>query len=184
MCFLRTRESLIKIGQYPSRATLDFGSLPREFQQELDQSLRKQLGTAIGLRGHGVGIGSFAYLRRIIEHLLGEAHDQAKGRRDWDEGAYQRSRVEKKFELLGEFLPSRMVRTAKAYSILSKGLHELDEDECLAHFDLILNAIGLILRQRLEEREFNEAQQKVLDSHAQLSRRGDEQKPAPPEGTS
>jgi hypothetical protein len=172
VCFLRSGDVLTKIGQYPSRATLDFGNLGRAFQEELEPTLRKQLGTAIGLRAHGVGIGSFAYLRRIVEHLLEEAHVRAAAAEGWDEDVYQRSRVEERIALLKGSLPSRMVRSAKTYAILSKGLHELEEDECLEHFDLLMTTIGLILSQRLEEREFDDAEKQVRKSHARLARKG------------
>jgi len=42
---------------------------------------------------------------------------------------------------------------------LSKGLHELSEDECLKHFSVVRLGIELILDQKIEERE----RQKKLD---------------------
>lgn len=74
-----------KIGQYPSAADLAFGSLDAAFNRELEDGWRRELGTAVGLQSHGVGIGSFVYLRRIFEALLEEAHQQALSDSNWSE---------------------------------------------------------------------------------------------------
>jgi hypothetical protein len=37
------------------------------------------------------------------------------------------------------------------YSILSLGIHELDEQTCLAHFDTLRVGIEIILDEKLEE---------------------------------
>jgi hypothetical protein len=39
------------------------------------------------------------------------------------------------------------------YGILSKGIHDLSEEECLAHFEVLRNGIELILDQKLEAQE-------------------------------
>uniref|UniRef100_UPI00196A02CC hypothetical protein n=1 Tax=Fundidesulfovibrio putealis TaxID=270496 RepID=UPI00196A02CC len=66
---------VVKVGQYPGLA---------DFYLPQISKYRKMLGNhygefskAIGLMAHGVGIGSFVYLRRIIEKLVGEAHGKA-----------------------------------------------------------------------------------------------------------
>ncbi len=154
-CFYKNANELIKIGQYPSKATLDFNSLDEVFSKELDSLYRDELGRAVGLRAHGVGVGSFVYLRRIFENLVDEAHQVAKKNNDWDEKAYQESRMPEKINLLSHQLPNRLVKNSNLYGILSKGIHELDEEECLAHFDLVLEAIKMILKERHEKKEYD-----------------------------
>lgn len=153
-CLFRSSNTLIKIGQYPSKAVLDFNSLDPLFSKELDETLRTELGKAIGLRAHGIGVGSFVYLRRIFEHLINEAHQRAKKRSDWNEEKYSNSRMSEKINLLSEFLPARLVKDSNLYGILSTGIHSLKEEECLQYFDLVLGAIKMILKERHEEKEY------------------------------
>jgi len=51
------------------------------------------------------------------------------------------------------------------YSILSLGVHELDENTCLAHFDTLKVEIEIILDEKLEEakkqKKIQEASQKI-----------------------
>ncbi len=152
--YKRYSNELTKIGQYPSKAILDFGELDEAFK-ELGRGSRKELGTSIGLYAHGVGIGSFVYLRKIFESLVGEAHVQAKAEKnDWDENNYKSLRMTEKISELKGYLPSRLVKSAHLYGILSKGIHELSEEDCLEAYPLVKQAIQLILKQRHEEKEY------------------------------
>lgn len=153
-CFYRDGDKMTKIGQYPSKGDLDFGNLDPVFAAELESNLRRELGRAVGLRAHGIGIGAFVYLRRIFEWLLEEAHTNAKTDGQWDESAYVKARVPDRIKLLKEHLPNRLIETAKLYEILSKGIHELSEEECLAHFEIVQKAILMILKGRHENREY------------------------------
>lgn len=153
--FHKDDTTLTKVGQYPSTADLELASLDEAFSKELDPSFRRELGTAIGLHAHGVGIGSFIYLRRIFEALLKEAHNRAVSRDGWDEGGYKNARVAEKIKLLAEHLPSRLVSSSQVYGILSKGVHELSDTECLQQFPIIKAAIELILKERHEIKRFD-----------------------------
>lgn len=144
-----------KIGQFPSAADLAFGSLDDAFNKELDSEHRRELGTAIGLYAHGVGIGSFVYLRRIFETLLEEAHKQAASEPGWDESTYAKSRVSERILLLRAQLPGRLVAASNLYGVLSTGVHELSEQDCLANFDLVKSAIELILKDRHEDKRYD-----------------------------
>jgi hypothetical protein len=151
--FKRYSNELLKIGQYPSKGDMDFGELDDSYK-ELSDHLRNELGTSIGLYAHGVGIGSFVYLRRILETLVEEAHEKAKTEQNWNEDIYIQSRMTEKIQLLSGFLPTRLVKSANLYGILSKGLHELSENECKKHYSLVRQAIQLILKQKHEEKEY------------------------------
>lgn len=152
--FERNGDSCTRIGLSPSKAILDFGELDESFR-ELSSNYRKELGTAIGLFAHGVGIGSFVYLRRIFEVLVEEAHAIAKEKNeDWDEHAYFKKRMKEKIESLEEYLPRRLVKSIDLYGVLSKGIHELTEDECKEKFPLVKQAIQLILKEKFEEKEY------------------------------
>lgn len=151
--FKKDGNKVIKIGQYPSIADLDFGSLDSAFK-ELEKDHRKELGTAVGLYSHGVGIGSFVYLRRIFESLVENAHQEAAKQNGWDDAIYNKSRMVEKIKLLSGFLPNRIVKSASIYAILSKGIHELSENECKKKFPIVRQAIQLILKEKHEDKEY------------------------------
>lgn len=44
------------------------------------------------------------------------------------------------------------------YSILSKGVHELEEQECLEYFNIVKDGIELILDEKLYEKNKNDKQ--------------------------
>ena len=91
------------------------------------------------------------YLRRIFESLVEEAHAIAQSDPAWDDEKYQRGRMTEKIEFLKDYLPDFLVQNQGLYGILSKGLHELTESECLQAFPVVRVGIEIILDTRLEE---------------------------------
>lgn len=142
---------ITKIGQHPSAADL--------LEDEL-KKYRKALGgdysefsKAVGLAAHGVGIGSFVYLRRIFERLIEEAHQIATSDTGWSETSYLKAHMDEKVKLLELHLPSTLVTNRQMYSILSKGIHQLSEEECASYFDVLKTGIELILDEKIEQKE-------------------------------
>ena len=143
-------KTIQKIGQLPSLASLNLYDV-KKYSKVLDPKYFKELTKAIGLASHGVGVGSFVYLRRIFELLIEEAHDKAKNSTDWDESNYRNSRVSEKISILSSHLPEFLVKNKSMYSVLSKGIHELSENICLAAFPVIKVGIEMILEAKLEQ---------------------------------
>lgn len=165
LAFAVRARRLIKIGQYPSLADLQLPELDK-YDRVLTKEERAEFGTAIGLKAHGVGIGAFVYLRRIFESLIEKAHAKARGEPGWDERDFQERRVNEKIIKLKDYLPESLVENASIYSILSKGIHSLSEDECLRHFDPLKLGIELILDQEIERRN-REAKARTMRSDIQ-----------------
>ena len=140
-----------KIGQYPSIADLHISKV-KEFGHFLDRRLLKEFTRAIGLAANGVGIGSFVYLRRIFETLVESARIEVSTQGDpsYDESTYWKSRIPERIKMLKGYLPVFLVQNCGIYSILSKGIHELDEEECLAYFPILRESIELILDEKVE----------------------------------
>jgi hypothetical protein len=157
LCFVFrvSKDKIAKIGQSPSIADLH---LPRinKYRKVLRNDQFRELSKAIGLHAHGVGVGAFVYLRRIFEDLIAEARLVACKTQGWDEEAYQRGRMDDKILRLADNLPAFLVENRSVYSILSSGLHELTEEECLGYFEPVEGAIELILSERLAQREREE----------------------------
>src|SRR5262245_34308702 len=59
---------LSKMGQYPSLADIAIDE-SKQYSAVLSKEDGRELHKAIGLAAHGVGIGSFVYLRRVFERL-------------------------------------------------------------------------------------------------------------------
>ncbi|MGE8004365.1 hypothetical protein [Lysinibacillus sp. NPDC093216] len=149
--FIIQKSEIKKIGQYPSVADIEIPGI-QKYQKLLKQDY-KDFSKAIGLHSHGVGAGSFVYLRRIFENLIEEKHVEASQNDKWDEKEYQKSRMDEKINLLKDKLPPILVEHRSIYGIMSKGIHQLSEDECKTLFPDVKLGIELILDEKLYELE-------------------------------
>ncbi len=159
-----------KIGQYPSIGDLKIPGV-KKYAPLLGSVRFRELSRSIGLASHDVGIGAFVYLRRIFESLIVEAHEEAAKTDGWAEERYEKSRMEDKIKLLKNWLPDLLVKNAKLHSLLSKGIHELSEEECLKYFNTVKVVIELILDEKLEKRE---REKKVEEAQKSLGQAIDE----------
>lgn len=165
-CFLIRDKTIQKIGQYPNFADVALSEIKplRGFLSQQDSS---ELHKAIGLAAHGVGIGSFVYIRRIFERTINIIFEENKLAEGWTDNQLPQ-RMDEKIEFLKKHLPPFMVGNQKLYSILSLGIHELDERDCLNFFPVARQSIILILdeRQRLkDERKDREGLEKAIASY-------------------
>lgn len=151
---------LIKVGQYPSVADIHIGQV-KQYDKVLERTILKEFTKAIGLAANGVGIGSFVYLRRIFENLVMDAYNEALQAGIVDAETFEKQRMDEKIKSLNGYLPPFIVENHGIYSILSKGIHELSEDECLAYFDCMRQSIELILDERLEQIAKKKKQEEV-----------------------
>lgn len=158
---------LQKIGQYPSIADFHIYEI-KQYDKLLPNDVLKEFTKAIGLAANGVGIGSFVYLRRIFENLILESFEEAKQEGKVEEETFSRSRMDEKIELLKDYLPPFLVKNKSIYSILSKGIHELDENTCLEYFDPMKVAIEIILNQKLEKKKQKEKEEEAMKKIQQL----------------
>lgn len=160
---------LTKIGQFPSIADLISPEL-KKYSAVLDSKLISDWQRAVGLRAHGIGAGSYVYLRRIIENMVNNASKIALKDGKIQEEEYSKSRWPEKIKMLSGYLPSYLVENAKVYSVLSIGVHELSEEDCSDYFPVINTAIEIICEEKLADLERNKkaksgtkALQKVLE---------------------
>jgi hypothetical protein len=140
-----------KIGQQPSFGDLHLQAV-KKYRGSLPAQQLKELSQAIGLASHDVGIGSYVYLRRVFEWLVEEAHQGAAERNGWDEAEYSRLRMGDRIKALRSNLPEFLVENPEMYGLLSKGVHELTEAECMENFATLRIAIELILDERHEKK--------------------------------
>lgn len=147
---IRTKEWTVKVGQFPSLADIQFAEVGKKYDKLLNKEGMKEFKRAIGLAAHGVGAGSFVYLRRIFEKLIIQTFAENKAKLDIPEKDFIQKRMVEKVEILKKQLPSQLVEMKQIYAILSKGVHELEEQECLQYFPVLKLSIELILEQKIE----------------------------------
>src|ERR1035437_233625 len=167
------KDKIFKIGQNPSVADLTENFLSKKYRGVLSNDSLQEFNKAIGLYAHSVGIGSFVYLRRIFETLILEAHDKAMTEIDkWDDESYNTKRMDEKIQVLKKYLPEFLVRNKSIYGILSRGIHELKEKDCLDIFPIVQAGIELILDEKVkvldQERKIKETSILINDINKNL----------------
>jgi hypothetical protein len=150
--FLMEGGHIQKIGQHPSVADFQIPYAAR-YRKILGEERYKEFTKGLGLAAHGVGIGSFVYLRRIFENLIEEAHTAAQHDTVFSEDKYKGARMDEKIEQIRGHLPPFLVKNKSIYGILSQGIHELTERECLSYFEPLRVGIELILDEQIERVE-------------------------------
>lgn len=147
--FIRTIDKVIKAGQYPSTADNLKPAIER-FKKDFKDDY-EELRRAYGLADHDVGIGSYTYLRRVFERRLKSAIERKKTNDlRFDEESLEGLRIDEKINALKSELPEFLVKNKSIYSILSKGIHELTEEECISYFGVLSKSVQLLLEQELE----------------------------------
>lgn len=148
---LVTNDKIIKIGQYPSFADISIGDTTK-YKSVLGKKFR-EYNKSLGLFTHGVGIGSYVYLRRIIESLVFEKYEAVKENLNIPSSDFENSKFEDKLKTLKDYLPTVLVKNHNIYGIVSKGIHELSEEECISMYPYIKAGIELILDDIIAEKE-------------------------------
>lgn len=157
---ITTDDKIIKVGQYPSVADLVIPEIAK-YKPVLGTQYR-EFSKAIGLFAHGIGIGSFVYLRRIIENLVFDKYNEVSENLEISNTEFMRLKFDEKIEALKPYLPEVLVANKNIYGIVSKGIHELSEGECREMFPYIKAGIELILDSLLAEKE-RKSKEKIFE---------------------
>lgn len=166
-CFDYHGGKLTKFGQMPSLEDIA-GHDIKKYAPLLRDGYFGELKRATGLASHGIGIGSFVYLRRIFEKLINDHHVALEKAGEGVEG-FATLRMEDKIGSLKDVLPPALVKNKATYSILSSGIHALDEDTCRRYFPIVRAAIIEILEQDLRAREAAKAASNLEAEIAKLA---------------
>lgn len=139
-----------KIGQDPSIADLQYAKIGKKYDKVLPGQDLHDLKKAIGLMAHGAGAGSLVYLRRIFENIIWDTFEKQKNELKISDEEFKAKKIDIKVDLLKDYLPSQLIVMKAIYGILSKGVHELSEEECLTYFPALKLSILLILDEKIE----------------------------------
>ncbi|PUB18244.1 hypothetical protein [Paenisporosarcina sp. OV554] len=165
---------IMKIGQTPSNIEFD-NTFSRYKKVIKDKDINFELKRAIGLKSHGVGVGSYVYLRRIFEKLIYKQFEEyMKSHAQYNRKEFNNKRMEDKIPFLKDYLPTSLVENTNLYKVLSKGIHELSEKDCLEYFGPVYESIIIILEEKLEIEEKNNRKNAILKAvnkvHSNLSK--------------
>ncbi|WP_455270403.1 hypothetical protein [Rhizobium herbae] len=152
-----------KTGQYPSIATVVNDELSH-YRKYMTSADANEFYKATGLAAHGVGVGSFVYLRRVFERLVFGRFNEFKDQEGWKDEDFSKLRMSERIAFLRGHLPSFLVEHAGIYGILSVGIHELSEEVCLSHFEVLKQSIVLILEEDMKKREELALKKKFSDA--------------------
>lgn len=149
-------DTVMKIGQYPS--IYMFNKALDKYRKVIkDKNNRHDLQRAIELQSFGYFVGAFTHLRRIFERIVNEKFDKLlkeklfvyKGKRLISE----LSTVDKAKEI-ADFLPSHLNDISSSlYSVLSEGIHKMEEEKCEKYYNNLFDAITIIFDEELEMKE-------------------------------
>lgn len=164
----KNEDYIEKVGQYPSVADIQIAQI-KQYSKVLDKQYMKDFTKAIGLAANGVGTGSFVYLRRIFEYLVNEAAKEAIANGVVDAQQFATSKMDNKLKLLENYLPDVLKDNKPLYGVLSKGIHELPEEECLKYFSVVREIIELILDEREYARQKEEKKKQARNKLSSIA---------------
>ncbi len=156
---------LIKIGQYPDAVDFDNTVNGDIMKVALKDECLYRLSAA---KAYYVGlyIAAFNYLRRVFESLVAQAEAQA------GIGCPKSKMKERVKELVSKKALNQLLMEPGfnvLYTLLSKGVHELSEDECCEQYHLLQETIDTILEDKLQEQLQQQRKERLSKSLNKLN---------------
>lgn len=161
---------LIKVGQYPSLKDLQLFDT-KKYRNILGKNYTDYT-LALALYSDGVGAGSFVYLRRILEHFVEEVHTNCINQCNeavsngsgsaFNEEEYKSLRFNEKINYLEQNFHKTIIPTelndirGNIYGVISKGVHESTEEECLQLFPSAKYIIDTFIEEKIQQKEKRE----------------------------
>lgn len=164
----REKDFIEKVGQCPSVADIHIAQV-KLYKKVLGETYIKDFTKAIGLAANGVGTGSFVYLRRIFEHLVEGIAAEAIKNGEVDKTQFETSKMDNKLKLLSTHLPDVVTDNKPLYGILSAGIHNLSEEECLKYFSVVRSVIELILDDMEHYRQMEEKKKSAKNKLGEIA---------------
>lgn len=143
--------TVTKIGQYPSLASKEKLELKKFKSLKIVKKYYIELMRSVDAYSQHMGIAALVYLRRIYEHIVETEYSKLSIEKNEKASFDEKMKaVDKEIHIIPEALASQK---SKIYSVLSKGIHEYDEDECYEMYPVIRNVILFILNRYLTQKK-------------------------------
>lgn len=176
LTFIEDELTFQKVGQFPNKVDfMDFGindykKILNEFQAYDD------FYKGYYMANTGFGIASYAYLRRVWEKLIKYKFDKFNDENKITNEEFEKYSMSKKIEYLKVELTDPMVDNKCLYSIISEGIHNLDEEKCLKYCPILKKAIDVILSLELVIRNREKLEKEIESSVQKVNREIKEKK--------
>lgn len=137
----------------------------RKYQQINNKKFKYDIEFVTGLFLYyksNSGIGSYCYLRRCLENYVLDYIEENIASGKISEADVLNIRFSEKVELIKENIDEDLYLMIKPlYGILSKGIHELDENVCLNEFEHLKDVVEILLDDKLERIEMKKKKEKM-----------------------
>ncbi|MCC1485577.1 hypothetical protein [Winogradskyella immobilis] len=149
--FLVDGDKIIKIAEYPSK----YDSVKdgfNKYESVISKENISELAKASQLESYGYAIGAFLYYRRIFENLIIKTFVETDIQDKISEEEFRKKRMDSKIEYIQEHLPDYFNENSHIYGTLSKGIHELQEEECREYLPIVQTIIYFSLDEAVDKR--------------------------------
>ena len=141
---LFTGDSVRKIGQFPSYASSEIKELVK--YKNIISKYYTELTKSVSAYSQRMGVAAFTYLRRILEDLIDKRITDKEGKKFIDKL--------KEVEETEQIIPDNLEPVkSQIYAILSKGVHEYNDEECLQLYLAVKYVITSLLDIELKKKE-------------------------------
>lgn len=157
--FTSDRKYIMKVGQNPSFSDLQGKEINK--YKNLISKYFIEFKSSLSCYAQKKGIAAFVYLRRILEDII-----EKKYKKLFPEEETNIKFVDKfsKVQEVEKIIPTELESVKDhLYSVLSKGIHEYDEQECLEIYEIVKFVIEEILDKQLEEKKREEKIKKAKE---------------------
>lgn len=149
---------VIKVGQYPDSLLFD-RIVNAKIIDMLPKTVHDYYYNAAKAYTSDLHIAAFNYLRRVLEAIVQNGEKQCGIKPSKESKVKERIIVLVKNDTLPNVLIEPGFNTL--YSLLSRGIHELKEDECREQYHFLKDAIEIVLAHQLAEKEQAERKAKI-----------------------
>lgn len=138
---------LMKVGQYPSLH--EFSEYSSKAYDKLLKKMnaRDDYRNAIKMNIDGYNIAAYVYLRRVVEKIILYVYNENNCEVDCEYEKFKKLHMDEKIQTLKGFLPQFLSENKQIYSVVSAGIHMLDEETCTQYFDILHTSIEIILNE-------------------------------------
>ena len=144
-------KDIVKISEYPSKYDSVIDNF-NKYKKVIKKGKLKELAKASQLESYGYAIASFLYYRRIFEDIILQAFSNSSIENKIEETDFRKKRMDDKIDYVKEYLPDYFNENSYIYGTLSKGVHELEENECQQFLPIVKAIIFYSLDEAVDKR--------------------------------
>ena len=167
--FIIDEDEIVKVAEYPSKFDTVKDNF-NKYRKIFDRNKVSELAKATQLESFGYAIAAFLYYRRIFEDIILQTFKNSSIEDKLSEEDYRSLRMEDKINYIKTHLPDYFNENAYMYGVLSKGVHELTEEECRQFLPVVKAVIMFALDELVDLRERELRKQQLAKSLGEVNK--------------